>query len=574
MGYALFVLEFHAKMPDRLSLGTWLSGTWLGMDATGVGADASPLRAVAIFIALIFMSSLVHAISLWGLYQLAFRHTQERVLQLYREVFRKSSQLALAKSISGQQATLREATEQGLPKVSAAWEAWLRCMPRHFVQAALCFLLALCIHPLITFLTAIGILLLSLLYRMLEQRSRTRVPVLRERAASLNRRIRELCETGPLLDFVHAGEAAGESLETQLRSLQQAENSLILTRSWKTPLMAFAITIVACLVSFVLSVRILSEDANVDLASAITLCALLAGTTFAILRIERTWETLTEGNQSASSLLALFDQPDTSPQGDLLKQVDPLASRLVLESVTLKDNEGKKLLEDVSLSLAPGQLVAVVGNNRLQAKALAELLLGFGRPSSGRMLLDDTNTIDIAPQAFRAQCAWIAADGPLVPGTIEDNLHANGRPASLAELMDALRAANAYDAIQNLPDGLATLVAPHDDRLAPDYLFRLGVARTLAKRPMLVVAEEPFAQVRPEVESQTLAALRQLTDRGVLVVTLPERLTTLRDADMIVVMHDHRVNAVGTHTQLLQSCELYRHLNYLRFSELRHVGLQ
>jgi ATP-binding cassette, subfamily B, bacterial len=412
------------------------------------------------------------------------------------------------------------------------------------------------------------------MYRLLEQRTRTQVPVLRERAAGLNRRIRELCETGPLLDFVHAGEAAAESLETQLRSLKQAESAMIMTRSWKTPLMAFAIAMVACLVGFVLSVRILTPDSQVTISAAFALCASLAATTFAFLRIERAWVAQAEGKQAAQVLLTMFEQPELPVQNNLITLVDRFTDQLKLEHVTLQDSEGRKLLSDVSINMKPGQLVAIVGNRRLQAKALAELILGFGRPTSGRMLIDHTNTIDIDPQAFRSQCAWIAPDGPLVPGTIEDNLHANGRPASMAELMDALRLAGTYEAIQNLPDGLATMVTPHDDRLSPDHLFRLGIARALTKKPMLVVAEEPSAPVSQQQEAGTLAALRQMTSRGVLVVTLPERLSTLRDADMIVVLNDHQVDSIGKHNQLLQTSELYRHLNYLRFSELRGVSLQ
>ncbi len=179
------------------------------------------------------------------------------------------------------------------------------------------------------------------------------------------------------------------------------------------------------------------------------------------------------------------------------------------------------------MDMEPGKLVAIIGSDRLQARAVAEILLGFGRPSSGRILLDGVNTIDVDPLALRGTSAWIGPDGPLIAGTLEDNLHQR-KSASLVELTEAVRDAGVYDAIQNLSDGLTTLVSPHDDRLKPDYLFRLGIARTLVKNPTLVVAEEPTARVLPQVEAETLEALHQMTRRGMFVVVLPNRLTTLR----------------------------------------------
>ena len=122
------------------------------------------------------------------------------------------------------------------------------------------------------------------------------------------------------------------------------------------------------------------------------------------------------------------------------------------------------------------------------------------------------------------------------------------------------------DAILNLPDGLSTLVTPNEDRLLPDSLFRIGLMRGLVKKRSLIVAQEPKVRVKSTTEAETLDALLQLKTADTMLVVLPQRLSTLRAADQIIVIHDYKVAGIGTHAQLLEQSEIYRHLNYMQFS--------
>jgi ATP-binding cassette subfamily B protein len=110
-------------------------------------------------------------------------------------------------------------------------------------------------------------------------------------------------------------------------------------------------------------------------------------------------------------------------------------------------------------------------------------------------------------------------------------------------------------------------VSPIEQRLDLDALFRIGIARGFVKKPSIVVAEEPgLSQGSSPTESTE--ALAQLRNEGFIVVVLPGRLSTLRAADQIVLLHQHRVEDIGTHAELLERNELYRHLNYVRFARL------
>jgi len=242
-----------------------------------------------------------------------------------------------------------------------------------------------------------------------------------------------------------------------------------------------------------------------------------------------------------------------------------------LEHVTLQDSGGRKLLENVSACFEPGKLIGIVASQRLQASALMELLLGIGRPVSGRMLIDGMLISDLDPVSLKHLGLWVAADGPLVTGTVEENLLGENPTPAASDLTDALKAARVLDAVYNLPSGPATLITAADDRFSSDTPFRLGIARAILRSASIVVMEEPSAPVDSKTEQETIEAIRAVTDSGRIGVLWPQRLHTLRQCDQVILLHEHRVASVGTHAELLQNSDLYRHLNYVRFSPLRHV---
>ncbi|MCA9161636.1 MAG: hypothetical protein KDA62_01605, partial [Planctomycetales bacterium] len=126
--------------------------------------------------------------------------------------------------------------------------------------------------------------------------------------------------------------------------------------------------------------------------------------------------------------------------------------------------------------------------------------------------------------------------------------------------------------VQNLPDGFTTVIGNHEVRLRPDESLRIALSRALLRNPSLLILEEPPA---PPTEAETAeldAAIQRVAD-GRTLILLPHRLATLRSADKIVLLHEGRVHAMGTHAELIQSSDLYRHINYVRFNPFRHVSV-
>ncbi len=564
----LLIQAQNANVQPRLQLGPWLS-----VSSSLIGADQSPLRGAVVLIGAMLLVVSLMALFLWFLYRAATMHSVLAITQLYRELSRKSQELAVVQSVSGQQAALRVAIQEQFPLLADGYMRLFRSIPRHIIQIVCCVGLSLLIDPVLTIL---GLTILGLLYRLydwLEKRGRSRLPVLRERIKLFEDHLLELCETGPLLATVHSADAFDSSLESDLRSYREAAQSRALHGLWKTPLMTVATGLAICLFVFVLAIQIVDTQRHFSLASGLVLFATQLVAAASAIRLIRLRKNILDARLGAETVLKFLEQPIPTIPTEKTIKMPRLSQHVTLDHITLRDSTGKKLLEDISIRMRPGQLVSVVSSDHLQARAFAELLLGFGRPASGRLVFDDCLSTDIDLNSLQQQCIWIADDGPIVAGSIEENLRSGTQSHTIMPLSDAVRQAFVHDAIQEMSDGLSTMVTPHDGRLQADYLFRLGIARAMVRQPSIVVAEEPKARVKLAVETETLSALRNLTAQGMLVVVVPNRMSTLRDSDLVIVVHDHKIIANGKHTQLLETSELYRHFNYVRFSALRNVAI-
>lgn len=494
---------------------------------------------------------------------------------IIRQLWEHSRQIATVRTLSGQQTALTDCLEYHLPRLRASLSRWWRASPRHIVQLICCLILAVLIAPLLALLTMVGAAIVSLVYRTLDRLRRTALPVIRERATQRRGEVMSLCLKGPLLESVHAEASIRSSFLDQLAAYRREAVLSLASSSWKTPLVVALTGFLGSLFVFLVAVEVLRPEKSLTLAGCLTYLLSCVGVAVSAIRLQRSGRELRGVQTAAEDLLHFLSLPtDSMPQIDA-KKPDRVARRIELEHVTVQDSSGRKLLENVSVKFEPGLLFGVVASQRLQASALLELLLGIGRPVSGRMLVDDTLVTDIDPDAMKRLGIWVSESGPLVTASVEENLlvcnHSQNAGLQREGIMDALRESRALDAVQRLPEGPSTIITQADDRFLPDTSFRLGIARALLKQNSIVVMEEPSARVDSDTEKNTFDAIRSLVKPTCVTLLLPQRLTTLRQCDQVILLHEHRVAEVGTHAELIQRSELYRHLNYVRFSALRHV---
>ncbi len=479
--------------------------------------------------------------------------------------------LATVRTLSAQQTALTDSLDYHVPRVRSALTKWWRTFPRHAVQLVACIVVALIIQPLLALLTAIASVLVVLVYHQVDRLRRNALPVIRERAAQERSELISLAVHGPLLSSVHADEEVVARFSEQLAHYERDAVRSLSSSAWKTPTVIAAASTLGALFLFGVSVQTLRSESGFTVAGAFTFSLCYAAAILSGVRLQRARRYIKTVETAADELDRFLALQVDNRNGDDLKSISRVSQHAVFDHVTVQDSSGRKLLENVSVDFRPGLLVGVVSTDRLQARALVELLMGLGRPVGGRLLFDDHLVTDINPDTLGRCSHWVASDGSLVTGTVRENLLQSGT-ASESDLSDVLRKTQLVESVNELPDGLATLITPDDDRLRGDTSFRMGLARASLAKPSIVVVEEPLGGLDHDAEQSTLSAVRSLVSSETITVVVPQRLLTLRQCDLVVMLHEHTVADTGSHADLLQRNELYRHLNYLRFNPFRHVA--
>lgn len=219
--------------------------------------------------------------------------------------------------------------------------------------------------------------------------------------------------------------------------------------------------------------------------------------------------------------------------------------------------EGPEAVRDLDLTLPRRGHVALVGPSGAGKTTVLSLLLRFLEPTDGQILLEGRPFAAWTPQEVRARLAYVEQETPLVPGTIRDNLVFTHPDASEEEVRRALASVRLDPIVDALPDGLDTSLQA--GRLSGGQRQRIAVARALVRTPEVLLLDEATAQVDGITELALQECVAEVATRA-CVLTIAHRLSTVLDADEIVVLDEGRVRARGTHAELLAADGLYREL--------------
>jgi ATP-binding cassette subfamily B protein len=236
-----------------------------------------------------------------------------------------------------------------------------------------------------------------------------------------------------------------------------------------------------------------------------------------------------------------------------------------LESVAvLSDTPSQEVLRDVSFSAEPGQLVALVGPSGAGKTTVSQLVPRLYDVRSGAVRIDGVDVRDASFDSLRQTIGMVTQDVHLFHDSIRANLLYAKPEAGDDELVEALRGAQILPLIESLPDGLDTVVGDRGYRLSGGEKQRLAIARLLLKAPDIVVLDEATAHLDSESEVAVQRALKAaLTGRTSLVIA--HRLSTVRDADQILVLSEGRIVERGRHDELIAAGGLYAELHATQF---------
>ena len=236
-----------------------------------------------------------------------------------------------------------------------------------------------------------------------------------------------------------------------------------------------------------------------------------------------------------------------------------IKGQIRFEDVGFTYPDGTHVLEDISFSAAPGEVVALVGLTGAGKTTLVSLIPRFYEATRGRVLVDGVDVKRYRVRSLREKIAIVLQDPVLFAGTIGDNLRYGRLDATDAEVEDAARAAHAHEFVARLSKQYGTEIAEAGGGLSGGERQRLSVARAILKNAPILILDEPTSSLDAISEEIVFAALRRLR-AGRTTVVIAHRLLTVRDADRILVLDKGRIAAVGRHEELLKSSQLYRRM--------------
>lgn len=234
----------------------------------------------------------------------------------------------------------------------------------------------------------------------------------------------------------------------------------------------------------------------------------------------------------------------------------PIAGKVAYENVNFGYKSYEPVLKGISLDIKPGEMIGLVGKSGVGKSTLINLAMRLYDPNGGRVTINDTDIRDMSPSHLHENMGVVFQDSFLFAGTFFDNIAYGKHGASLEDVIAAAQAASAHDFISQSPDGYNTLIGEGGQSLSGGERQRLAIARAIIKNPDILILDEATSSLDVETEAIIQQSLARITkDRTTIAIA--HRLSTLRNADRIVVLKEGGVAEVGTHSELLRKKGIY-----------------
>lgn len=355
-------------------------------------------------------------------------------------------------------------------------------------------------------------------------------------------------------------------------ALRNAQVDIVNAQSKLTAVFSFLSGIAPMLVSALAGYLILAKIGDMDYSKLITFTGYigtLAGPFDSLSSFLREWV------NCMNSAQRIFEIIDAKPE--VAESETPVRLRNIRGDVELRDvcfayEKGNPVLTDVSFTVRQGEMLGIVGRSGAGKSTLLNLITRLYDADEGQVLIDGVDIRDIAMADLRGLVAMVSQETYIFMGTVAENIAYACPNATPDDIVSAAKAACAHDFIMNLPDGYDTIIGTAGRRLSGGERQRISIARAVLVNPKILMLDEATAAVDTETEMNIQMALEQLI-KGRTTISVAHRLSTLRDADELIVIENGKVAERGTHDELMAREGIYFKLAEIQRKALEYRGI-
>jgi ATP-binding cassette, subfamily B, multidrug efflux pump len=324
------------------------------------------------------------------------------------------------------------------------------------------------------------------------------------------------------------------------------------------PLMMFVLNITSVSILWFSSNLINSND--MQIGSMIAFLAYAMQILFALLMVSMMFVMIPRAAASADRIEEVLKMSPDIIDAEQVQRADGMRGYVEFQDVTFSyPGAEEPALSHISFSARPGQVTAIIGGTGAGKSTMVSLIPRFYDVDSGRVLVDGVDVRAMAQEHVREKIGFVPQKAVLFSGTINENIRYGKVDATDEEVAHAATVAQANDFIAEMPDGFDSVIAQGGTNVSGGQKQRLSIARALVRKPEIYVFDDTFSALDFKTDARLRMALKRETADATVVI-VAQRVSTVMDADQIIVLDEGQMAGVGTHRELMQTCEVYREI--------------